>query len=35
MRKDFYENLATREDVEGSLREVEKLVKAIAKTLGK
>lgn len=33
MHKNFYENLATREDVEDVLREVQKLVKAIAKTL--
>ncbi len=35
MHKNFYENMATREDIEDSLKEVEKLVKAIAKTLRK
>jgi len=30
MHKNFYEGLATREDVEDSLREVEKLVSAIS-----
>jgi len=29
MRRNFYEGLATREDVENSLREVERLVSAI------
>jgi len=31
MHKNFYEGLATREDVEDSLREVEKLVSAVSK----
>jgi len=31
MRKNFYEGLATREDVEDSLRDVEKLVSAVGK----
>ena len=31
MHRNFYENLATREDVEDALREVEKLVEAIEK----
>jgi len=30
MYKNFYEGLATREDVEGSLRDIEKLVLAIS-----
>ena len=33
MHKNLYEGLATREDVEDALREVEKLVSAIAKSL--
>jgi phosphate uptake regulator len=33
MHKNFYENLATREDVEDALREVEKLVKAVDEAL--
>ncbi len=33
MHKNFYEDLATREDVEDVLREVEKLVKSVAKIL--
>lgn len=33
MHKNFYENLATREDVEDVLKEVEKLVTALSKTL--
>ena len=33
MHKNFYENLATKEDVEDVLKEVEKLVSAISKTL--
>jgi len=31
MHKNFYEGLATREDVEDSLKEVEKLVSAVSK----
>ena len=31
MHKNFYEGLATKEDVEDALREAEKLVSAIAK----
>jgi len=31
MHKNFYEGLATKEDVEDSLREVEKLVLAVSK----
>jgi len=33
VHKNFYESLATREDVEDALKEVEKLVTAVAKTL--
>ncbi len=33
MHKNFYEGLATREDVEDALREVEKLVEAIGKSI--
>ena len=33
MHKNFYEGLATREDVEDALREVERLVSAIAKSV--
>ena len=33
MHKNFYENLATREDVEDVLKEVEKLVTTITKTI--
>jgi uncharacterized protein (UPF0332 family) len=33
MHKNFYENLATREDVEDALQEVEKLVKAVDEAL--
>jgi len=33
MHKNFYEGLATREDVEDSLREVEKLVSAVSKSV--
>jgi len=35
MHKNFYEGLATREDVEDSLREVEKLVKAVSEAVEK
>jgi len=35
MHKNFYEGLATREDVEDSLKEVEKLVTAINKLIKK
>jgi len=35
MHKNFYEGLATREDVEDSLREVEKLVKAVSEAIEK
>ena len=35
IHKNFYEGLATREDVEDSIKEVEKLVKAIANCLKK
>ncbi len=34
MHKNFYENLATREDVEDVLKDVEKLVKTIAEKIG-
>ena len=34
MHKNFYEDLATREDVEDVLREVRKLVEAVAKSIG-
>ncbi|RLE91546.1 MAG: hypothetical protein DRN04_12515 [Thermoprotei archaeon] len=33
MHKNFYENLATREDIEDVLKEVEKLVTTISKTI--
>jgi len=33
IHRNFYENVATREDVEDTLREVEKLVKTIIKAL--
>ena len=33
MHRNFYENVATREDVEDTLREAEKLVKTIIKAL--
>ena len=33
MHKNFYESLATREDVEDALRDVERLVTTVAKTL--
>jgi len=35
MHKNFYEGLATREDVEDSLKEVEKLVTTINKLIKK
>jgi uncharacterized protein (UPF0332 family) len=35
MRKNYYENLATREDVEDALGEVRRLVSAVAGALGK
>jgi hypothetical protein len=35
MHKNYYENLATREDVEDALGEVRRLVDAVAGTLGK
>jgi uncharacterized protein (UPF0332 family) len=35
MHKNYYENLATREDVEDALGEVSRLVDAVAGTLGK
>jgi len=35
MRGNFYEGLATREDVEDSLREVEKLVTAVSEAIEK
>ena len=35
MHKNFYEGLATREDVEDTLREVEKLVKAVKESIEK
>jgi len=33
MHKNFYEDVATREDVEDTLKDVEKLVTTIAKAL--
>ena len=33
MHRNFYENLATREDVEDALREVEKLVETVERLL--
>jgi len=33
MHKNFYENLATREDVEDVLKEVKKLVKSITRSI--
>ena len=35
MHKNFYEGLATREDVEDAPREVEKLVKAVKESIEK
>jgi hypothetical protein len=35
MHKNYYENLATREDVEDALGEVRRLVGEVAGTLGK
>ena len=35
MHKNYYENLATREDVEDALGEVRRLVGAVAGALGK
>ena len=35
MHKNFYEGLATREGVEDTLREVEKLVKAVKESIEK
>ena len=35
MHKNFYEGLATKEDVEDTLREVAKLVEAVARALGR
>ena len=33
MHKNFYENLATKEDIEDVLKEVRKLIKAITKVI--
>ena len=35
MHRNFYEGLATREDVEDALRDVEKLVKGVAESIGR